>query len=144
MAKSNHLPEGAQAIAGWGVFWACVAYTLPVYFVQIFFGIVTLVGFGIMAGVDHSWIFSAVDIASFGSVAEAGGVLWLFGAVGAMFCGLFTALMVYGVSSLRYLSLKPGGMWSLLILVFCTVALLCPVFNLFPVMWLWCLYVSLA
>lgn len=144
MAKSKHLPEGAKMIAGWGVFWASVAYTLPVYFVQIFFGIVTLVGFGIMAGVDHSWIFSAVDIVSFGSVAEAGGFLWLLGSVGAMLCGLITALMVYGVNSVRSISLKPGGLLSLLILVFCTGMLLCPVLNLFPIMWLWCLYISLA
>lgn len=124
-----------------------ITATVWIYIIQIFFGVLSLVGYMILGGIETSGFFSAADIVLFGSATEMGAGLFLLGGVGAALCGFVTYLIALSMSktSKKFLASGKGktDMFGPLVVTACLVALLCPVVNLFPVMWLWCLYATL-
>lgn len=127
-----------STLTGVAIFWRVVAMTWYPYPIQVAFGIICLLGLGIAGGIDDS----IVDWITFGTAVEMGGALLLVGLVGTLIFGALLAageaivLSIEGVNPLR------GMSW--LVLAICTLLHLCPIINIFPIMWLWCLYVSLA
>lgn len=127
-----------STLTGVAIFWRVVAMTWYPYPIQVAFGVICLLGLGIAGGLDDS----IVDWITFGTAVEMGGALLLVGLVGTLIFGALLAageaiaLSIEGVNPLR------GMSW--LILAICTLLHLCPIINIFPIMWLWCLYVSLA
>lgn len=95
-----------------------------------------------MGGGEADWLVSAADSLTFGSVTNiAVGFFWI-GAAGAFLCGIIT----YAVALAIFIAHGTDGLRgiNLLVLSVCLVGLLCPVLNFFPLVWLWCLYMTLA
>lgn len=127
-----------NAATGISTFLQVIAKTWYPYPVQVAFGVVCFLGLAIMGGLDDS----IVDKIAFGTAVDMGGALFLVGLGGTLIFGILLAaaeailLSAQGVNPLR------GMSW--LILAICILLHLAPILNLFPIMWLWCLYVSLA
>lgn len=128
--------KAVEAAGGWRMFLFITAATTKVYIIQIFFAVICFIGLALLGGLESSWM-AAADFVTFGSVENIGAGLFILGGAGAMLCGIVTA-MVASALSLQ----SPLRGLSPLILTVCLVALLCPVVNFFPIMWLWCLYMA--
>jgi len=130
-----------QSAVVWPVFLRTITFTAPIYLAaQIYFAIAALIGLGLALGIDSSFVLKGLDIASFETASSAGGALLLIGMTGAMLCGLLTCLISIALFWTGKCNAFRG--LSLLVLTICTILLLTPVLNLFPVMWLWNLYVA--
>lgn len=125
-------------ILNWRYFMMVVGATSPIYSIQIFFAILTLIGFAALGGTSTDWLFSAADFVTFGSVTNAAGAIFWLGAIGAFICGCVT----YAISMPIYSFAGLDGMRGInpIILVICLIGLLCPIINFFPLVWVWCLY----
>src|SRR3989344_561952 len=125
----------------WSVFLRTITFTSHIYLAaQLYFAIAALMGLGLALGIDSSLILTGLDKASFETVSGAGGALMLIGMTGAMMCGLLTCLVSIGIFWTGKCHVFPG--LSILILAICTICLLMPVINLFPIMWFWNWYVA--
>lgn len=136
------LPKAAQALQVWPVFWRTLAATGVIYGVQIYFAIACILGLAILAGIDDSFVLSALDVVTFGTASGAGGALLILGMVGSMLCGLLTFIVSAGIFNLSNIQSFQG--FSIVILALCSAILLLPVANFLPVMWLWNLYVAIS
>lgn len=138
-----NLSNAAKLVDRWTTFSLVVGSTTKFYFVQVFFGVLCLIGYALLGGLEASYLFSAADLATFGSIQNIGGGLFTLGAAGAF---LFGGMIIYTVALGFYSARGQNflGIFSPLVVVFCMVALLCPLINLFPIMWLWCLYMTIA
>jgi|GEM_PF-2977411 len=130
--------EIAQKLAAtdWKLFQLLINTTIHIYYIQIFFGILTLIGMLIMAGLNDNWFVNTI---TFGTLTEAGAAIFIVGIVGAFICGVVSFLIATALIVSRGISIL-GGI-CIAILSVCLVGLLCPVINILPIMWLWCLYV---
>lgn len=134
--------DSRNIVLAWRNFAFVTALTSLVYPLQIFFGVLTLIGFGILTGIESDWLLSAIDFGTFGTIAQAGGGLTVLGMAGAVLCGFISFLGATTIYSAVDRSILHG--WSILILTFCFIGLLLPVINLFPVMLFWYHYMAFA
>lgn len=125
-----------------------ISATVWIYVIQIFFGVLSLIGYAVLGGLGTGVLFSATDVVLFGSVTNIGAGLFLLGGAGAALCGFITYLIVLSLSKTSRKFLASGNgktdMFGPLIVAACVTALLCPIVNLLPIMWLWCLYKALS
>ncbi len=137
------LKKGSRnIILAWRNFALVTGLTSIVYPFQLFFSILTIIGFGALAGIESDWLLSAIDFGTFGTITQAGGGLIVLGMAGAFLCGFVSFLGATTVYSALDRSILHG--WSILILTFCFMGLLLPIINIFPVMLLWYYYMAFA
>lgn len=139
---SSAKKDSRNTILAWRNFALVAGLTSLVYSIQIFFGVLTLIGFGVLAGVESDWLLSAINFGTFDTIAQAGGGLVVLGMAGAFLCGFISFLGATTIYSALDRSILHG--WSILILTFCFMALLLPIINIFPVMLLWYYYMAFA
>ncbi len=131
----------AQAELVWPIFVRTLTFTSVFYLsAQLYLGILSLIGTLLFFGIDSSYTLSAADLVSFGSIEGMGLVMYIIGIVGSLLCGLLTFIVSFTLFVMRGIKCFRG--FSLLVLVLCTVGLLIPVLNIFPVMWFWNWYVA--
>ncbi|MEX0912926.1 MAG: hypothetical protein WDZ56_00175 [Candidatus Paceibacterota bacterium] len=142
-AKKTAVPvvsraESRKLFSRWRVFGQVSFATSFIYPIQIFFAVISFIGFAAMSGIEADWVLSALNTVSFDTLDEAGGGLFVVGMVGAFLCGFISFL----VATAMYISLGYNILhnFSLLILTLCLAGLLFPILNLFPLMLLWYLY----
>lgn len=143
-ASMATVKRAGEIAAGTGLFLAAIADPLAIgaYIIQIAFAVISLIGLGLIGSVDSSSLLTVADYGSFGSLSGLGQALFLIGLIGAL---IFGALLA--AAGAIFISLRGASPWrghSVFILAICTLLHLCPIINIFPIMWLWCLYVSLA
>lgn len=138
LARAAAAGGQAKVASRAGLMSRIILFTVKIYIVQIFFGILSLIGFAILGG-QGSYLLSAADFITFGTVENAGGGLFLLGAAGAFICGFLTFLV-----TAPFFGQKNLALFGPIIAAACLAGLLCPVLNLFPLMWLWCLYMVLS
>ncbi len=127
--------------ASFKLFTTSISYTVIIYIIQLCLALIALIGLGLMSETESNWVMSALNWVTFNSIQEAGTGVFLIGIAGSMICGLvtwFVAAALYTGSGEDVL----GG-FSILVISVCLVLLLCPIINLFPIMWLWSLYMFL-
>lgn len=134
--------ESRNIVLAWRNFALVAGLTSLVYPLQIWCGIVCLVGFSALAGVESDWLLSTIDFGTFGKLSEAGGGLFIAGGAAAFLCGFVSFLGATVIFTSVNRSILHDE--SLLILTLCLVGLLLPVINLFPVMLFWYWYVAFA
>lgn len=135
-------PDSRNIVFAWRNFAFVTGATSIIYPIQIFFGVINLVGFGILVGIESDWLLSAIDFGTFGATTEAGGGLLVLGMAGAFLCGFVGFLGATVVYTAVGKSILHD--WSLLILTLCFVGLLLPIISLFPVMLFWYRYIAFA
>lgn len=131
----------ARAQLVWSVFMRTLLSTAIIYLAaQLYFGLATFVGLLWLLGIDTSTVLSGIDYVLFGTISDAGVALFFIGMGGALVCGHLTVI----VSAVIFYMGKcnPFRGYSLIILTICTVGLLMPIINLFPIMWFWNWYVA--
>lgn len=126
----------------WRNFALVVWATSIIYPIQLFFGAISLVGFGVLAGIETDWLVASIDLGTFGAASEAGGGLLIVGMTGAFLCGFISFLIASVIYSVVNKSVLHG--FGILVLTICMVGLLCPIINLFPVMLFWYWYMAFA
>ena len=134
--------ESRNIVLAWRNFALVAGATSIIYPIQLFFSILTLIGFGVLAGIESDWLLSAVNFGTFGTVAQAGGGLVVLGMAGAFLCGFISFLGATTIYSAIDRSILHG--WSILILTLCFMGLLLPIINILPVMLFWYYYMAFA
>lgn len=134
--------DSRNIVLAWRNFALVASLTSLVYPLQIFFGVLTLIGFGALTGIESDWLLSAINFGTFGTIAQAGGGLVVLGMAGAFLCGFISFLGATTIYSALDRSILHG--WSILILTLCFMALLLPIVNIFPVMLIWYHYMAFA
>lgn len=136
------VPKAAQVIQVWSVFWRTIAVTTVIFGIQIYFSIACLLGLALVAGIDESIVLAGIDAVTFGTVSGAGGAVLILGMVGSVLCGLLTFIVSAGIFSLNNVQSFRG--FSILVLAACSTALLVPILNFLPIMWLWNFYIAVS
>lgn len=131
-----------KSVSHWKSFGRVFSATSIIYTIQIFFGVICLVGLGISLGIESDLLLSAADTVTFGTASEAGNGLLVVGMAGAFLCGFISFLVAAVMYSASGQSILKG--FSLLVLAVCLGGLLCPIINLLPLMLFWYLYIALA
>lgn len=130
-----------RAAIVWQTFLRTLMVTSVFYLAfQLYFGIACLIGAAILFGIDSSFVLTGADTLTFGTTSSASGVLFIIGMVGAMLCGLITFVISAAIFAASKCRILHG--FSLLILTVCTITLLIPILNLFPIMWFWNWYIG--
>ena len=116
--------------------------TVWVYICQIPCAALAFVSFGGLGLIEESWWGTLLDKVSFGSLVGGGLGLFFIGTFACAACGLISFLQAVGTYSLEGINVFRGT--SILIMAICFALYFFPVFNFFPLMWLWVLYIFLS
>lgn len=130
-----------RAEVAWSAFFKTITSTSIIYLsAQLCLAVICLLGILLMFGLENSFVLTAADTLTFGSVSGLGAAMYLLGGASILICGFST--FVISVSIFYYSKIDPFRGLSVFILAICTVGLLIPILNIFPLMWLWNLYVA--
>ncbi len=104
--------------------------TLPIYVIQILFGVLSLVSLGGGAILDETWLGSAADTVTFGSLSDAAIALMLIGMIVTLLCGCFSLVTAFVIMKAR--GMHPFHGKGILFLAMAFSFYLIPLFNLVP------------
>ena len=115
-----------------------ISSTVWLYIMQIPFAVLSIISLGALSGIGKNWWSNILETVTFGGFSELGLVFFFTGVIGAFICGMVTMMIAIFIYSVRGVNVFSGT--KLLTMPLVMVGYLFPIFNLFPLVWIWCLF----